>query len=251
MAKHKTKRAARKSFWPLPPIANLLIPKVLMITVISISINSKTPQVSAEKPGSSGGESSISENTPEPTAEPAGTQPTKEPTPAPTESPIPKDVAVVEREPKATTKPSAAPTKKVEGLATESLGGVLVVDDSAYEFYNFNQEVATSYINVINSAATSLKTEAGATLYEMIVPTSLGVMLPEDFVESMNCSSQSKALDYFYGSFNEDVKPIKILDVMKANADKYIYFRTDHHWTNLGAYYAYTVAMENSGAPSL
>ena len=160
------KGGKKKSFWPLPPIANLLILLVLMVTVISISINTKTPSVSEEKPASSVGESSVGENTPEPTVEPAGTEPTKAPaaTPAPTESPTPKDVAVVEREPKSTTKPTAAPTKKVEGLATESLGGVLVVDDSAYEFYNFNQEVATSYIDVINTAATSLKTAAGATL---------------------------------------------------------------------------------------
>ncbi len=29
-------------------------------------------------------------------------------------------------------------------------------------------------------------------------------------------------------------------DVLKEHSDEYIYYRTDHHWTTLGAYYAYT-----------
>ena len=237
----------RKKLWPLPPVINLLVLLVLMITVIAVSINTKTPQISAEKPESTASEIPTgAEPTTEPTATPEATV-TATPTTSPTKKPAKDDVVVVERAPTATPVATAAPTKNVKGAATESLGGVLVVDDSAYEFYNFNQEVADSYINLINTAATSLKTEAGATLYEMIVPTSLGVLLPEDFVESMNCSSESKALEYFYGSFNTDVKPVKVLDILKANADKYIFFRTDHHWTNLGAYYAYTVAMEAAG----
>lgn len=29
-------------------------------------------------------------------------------------------------------------------------------------------------------------------------------------------------------------------DILSAHKDEYIYYRTDHHWTTLGAYYAYT-----------
>ena len=34
---------------------------------------------------------------------------------------------------------------------------------------------------------------------------------------------------------------IPVYDILKAHADEEIYYRTDHHWTSLGAYYAYTV----------
>lgn len=34
---------------------------------------------------------------------------------------------------------------------------------------------------------------------------------------------------------------------LKAHADKYIYFKTDHHWTMLGAYYAYEAWAEGQG----
>lgn len=33
---------------------------------------------------------------------------------------------------------------------------------------------------------------------------------------------------------------INLMPVMESHKDEYVYYRTDHHWTNLGAYYAYT-----------
>lgn len=36
-------------------------------------------------------------------------------------------------------------------------------------------------------------------------------------------------------------------DVMQNHQDEYIYYRTDHHWTTLGAYYAYKEWAEKSG----
>lgn len=32
---------------------------------------------------------------------------------------------------------------------------------------------------------------------------------------------------------------INVYDTLKAHSDEYIYYRTDHHWTSLGAYYGY------------
>ena len=37
----------------------------------------------------------------------------------------------------------------------------------------------------------------------------------------------------------QNVKTIPLHDVMMSHRTEYIYFRTDHHWTALGAYYAY------------
>lgn len=34
---------------------------------------------------------------------------------------------------------------------------------------------------------------------------------------------------------------------LNAHKDEYIYYRTDHHWTTLGAYYAYAALMEGMG----
>lgn len=38
---------------------------------------------------------------------------------------------------------------------------------------------------------------------------------------------------------------------LNAHKDEYIYYRTDHHWTTLGAYYAYQALMEGMGQEAM
>lgn len=40
---------------------------------------------------------------------------------------------------------------------------------------------------------------------------------------------------------------ISVTDLLKSHNNEYIYYRTDHHWTTLGAYYAYKVWAESMG----
>ncbi len=43
---------------------------------------------------------------------------------------------------------------------------------------------------------------------------------------------------------------VDMLGVLANHADEAIYYRTDHHWTSLGAYYGYTAFMDAIGAES-
>lgn len=45
----------------------------------------------------------------------------------------------------------------------------------------------------------------------------------------------------------EGVEPIDFQTALAAHRDEPIYYRTDHHWTTLGAYYGYTALMESLG----
>lgn len=49
---------------------------------------------------------------------------------------------------------------------------------------------------------------------------------------------QSKILEYAQSIYKDSF--INTYNILKNNNDKYIYYKTDHHWTTLGAYYAYT-----------
>lgn len=50
-----------------------------------------------------------------------------------------------------------------------------------------------------------------------------------------------KAEEDFKGSL------INVYPILKAHCNKYVYYKTDHHWTTLGAYYAYTKWAEDTG----
>ena len=45
----------------------------------------------------------------------------------------------------------------------------------------------------------------------------------------------------------EGVEPVDFLGPLAAHAGEEVFYRTDHHWTTLGAYYGYTALMEALG----
>lgn len=45
----------------------------------------------------------------------------------------------------------------------------------------------------------------------------------------------------------EGVEPVDLLTALRARAGEDVFYRTDHHWTTLGAYYGYAALMEALG----
>ncbi|MEG1427107.1 MAG: DHHW family protein [Oscillospiraceae bacterium] len=241
-------REKKHSRFSIPPLAPLLLLFALMVVVVATSIKPLTPVAKpSESPQPTAAATPLPTAAPTPAVTPAPTEeaPTPTPVPSPEESAPKTDATAAGRPKPEKPKPTEAPTRDIKNLATETLGGILVVGDTGYEFYNFNQSVADSYIETVDKAATSL--EGTASVYDIIVPTSMGVMLDPEFAENAGSSNQRKAIDFFHNSFNKVVKPIDIMDVLREKGDQYLYYRTDHHWTSLGAYYAYTAVAEAAG----
>lgn len=133
---------------------------------------------------------------------------------------------------------------KAEG-DSQSLGAVFVVGNRAFEYYNFNQAQANKYISSVNALADKLSGKAK--VYDMVVPTSIGITLPDSYMGNINSSDQSKAIDYINSGLNDKVVKVPIYKALMSHRSEYIYFNTDHHWTQLGAYYAYCEFAKNAG----
>lgn len=119
----------------------------------------------------------------------------------------------------------------------ESVGTIYIAQDRAFELYYFALESANQYIKMINNAAQLL--EGKAVVYDIPVPTSIGIYLDKDIQESLGCSDQSQAFDYILDNLDSRVRGVKVFDTLLSHNGEYLYFRTDHHWTADGAYYAY------------
>lgn len=129
--------------------------------------------------------------------------------------------------------------------ASEQLGAMLIVDNAAYEYYNFVQSTADNYITAINRAAEYLSGKS--TVYSMVIPTSMAITLPESYSGSTNSSNQQNAINYMYSKMSSNVSTVNVYDTLINHKNEYVYFRTDHHWTALGAYYAYRELMTVKG----
>lgn len=120
---------------------------------------------------------------------------------------------------------------------SQSIGAVFVVGNRGFEYYNFSQSQANRYISSMNTLAEKLSGKAK--VYDMIVPTSIGITLPDAYMGSINSSDQRKAIDYINSGLNSKIIKVPIFKTLMSHRSEYIYFNTDHHWTQLGAYYAY------------
>lgn len=130
------------------------------------------------------------------------------------------------------------------GATPETLGGILVLGDAAYEYYNFSQAAADTYIDAVTRFADRMKGKAR--VYDIVIPTSIAITLPASVKNSINSSDQLKAINYIYGSMtalSDNVTTVDVYTTLWNHREDYVYFRTDHHWTPQGAYYAYRELM--------
>ena len=119
----------------------------------------------------------------------------------------------------------------------ETAGTVYISDHKGFNIFYFNQTTADYYASMVNTLRARMPKSAN--FYEMLVPTAYGVCLADNIQESLGGSNESQAIDYIYNQLSPDVHAVSCINMLKKHNAEYIYFRTDHHWTALGAYYAY------------
>ena len=197
--------------------------------------------------------------TEEPTEEPTA-KPTK--TPKPTPSPTPKPTKTPKPTPSPTPKPTNTPKPTSSGYVepphhpqpehdsvprlTSKSGrysfypdvNLFKVDNCAYEQSFYVDSAARKYAQLINYAADAL---SGKTqVYSLIIPTKFGVILPDDIAAKISGYVDTESrIQTAFSYMGSNVKKVACCHDLLLHRDEFVYFRTDHHWTALGAYHAY------------
>lgn len=101
-------------------------------------------------------------------------------------------------------------------------------------------EAGASKVDYINKLVENLDIP----VYFGLIPAKAGIwwdLLPE------NAPNDSE-FDFINGTYAQsNAINLDIFSSLNEHKDEYIYYRTDHHWTSLGAYYAYETIMEALG----
>lgn len=118
----------------------------------------------------------------------------------------------------------------------EKVGSIYIADGSGFSVYHFNRESVDSYASMVNTVAEKLGD--AVSVYAIPAPDNFGVMLPEKTQKSLS-KYEGDAFKYLYRRFSDRVNVVETFKTLTEHNDEYVYFRTDHHWTALGAYYAY------------
>lgn len=141
------------------------------------------------------------------------------------------------------------PDIKDDGKSTgQDSGGIYVWDKKGFELFYGTEEMAQRYAELMNKAAESLGKKI--TTYSMIVPNHTEFGLPERFKSGDDPAVTTLSqLDYVkagYLAMSKSVVPVNVYNELSKHCNEYIYFNSDHHWTGLGAYYAYKAFAETA-----
>ena len=141
-------------------------------------------------------------------------------------------------------KPSeSVPAETEPELPAEQLGSVLLVGDSAFDVPTGNSERIRNYAAAVTAIADTLGKDIQT--FSMPVPNSAEFYTPEEY--HTGSTSQRDMFDLCRENLGENVTYVDAYSALAAHTEEYLYFRTDHHWTHLGAYYAYTAFCKAAG----
>lgn len=106
---------------------------------------------------------------------------------------------------------------------------------------------ARDYATVINKHYDTVKDQSR--VFSVVVPT--GRALAGVKRETRKYRTVAEQLATVNQHLTPGIFGVDALSSMAAHVDEYLYFRTDHHWTALGAYYAYGSWAESAGLSPL
>ncbi|WP_051318123.1 DHHW family protein [Cohnella thermotolerans] len=119
----------------------------------------------------------------------------------------------------------------------------LVMEDRAASLFTYSASAAEQYAAALNRFAKSVDSKVN--VYSLLVPTAA------EFIDNAKAqaasASQKAAFDRINGLLDSRLVRVDAYSALEAHKSEYVYFRTDHHWTALGAYYAYGKLMESMG----
>lgn len=123
----------------------------------------------------------------------------------------------------------------------------LILKDRAYIAFKYSAPAAEKYADALNRFRKSV--DSNVRVYSLLAPTSVEFAMNED--SKKLTESQKDAFAHINKRLDSAIGQVDAYGGLYDHKDEYIYFRTDHHWTALGAYYAYSKLMDTIGEKSV
>jgi hypothetical protein len=138
-----------------------------------------------------------------------------------------------------------ADTAALQVEVIEDNRGLVISNGRAMQLFGGNNSRAKTYAGMVNMYYNELKDE-GVNVFNVVVPSAAEFYLPRPKYKHLE-EQEKRNIATIYETEAAGVKKVDAYSKIAAHKHEYVYFRTDHHWTGLGAYYAYTAFCETAG----
>lgn len=124
----------------------------------------------------------------------------------------------------------------------QTVNGLVVGTQTVFQLYGYFEKVNNRYAAAVSNFADKYP---NITTHCMVVPINTAFYLPEKYLSKT--SDEKESIQKIYAAMSDKVHTVDAYSKLEQHANEYIYFRTDHHWTQLGAYYGYSAFTESLG----
>lgn len=121
-------------------------------------------------------------------------------------------------------------------------GSILVCGDYALEYFSSSKSGNSAYADAINAFA---KKYPSVKVTALLTPKACAFYSPAGYDNKLE--SQKDFIKATYDMLDGSVIKADCAGVMEKHVGEYMFYRTDHHWTSLGAYYASEAFCEANG----
>lgn len=126
---------------------------------------------------------------------------------------------------------------------SSSSHGLLIIEGRAFQVFGGNRNSVKAYVDVVNEYRKILTNNVR--VFNCIVPTGSSFVFVKEY--DYLREKEFKNIDDAYSMSTSGVINVPAKESLVQHQDEYIYFASDHHWTGLGAYYAYTAFCSAAG----
>lgn len=162
--------------------------------------------------------------------------------PEPEEAEPMEEEPIPEEEPVPEEKPDPELNAPDEGDASYA-GSVVIVGTRAMEIPTMVESAIDDYAKAINDLSSAMGDSVRT--ISLLTPNGGEFYSPESLHTGLHC--QKDMIDRCYGGMDDTILQVDAYAALRRHVDEYLFFRTDHHWTQLGAYYAYQALCETAG----
>lgn len=136
-------------------------------------------------------------------------------------------------------------------MGRRDVNGVYVGKDGylleKYGDVDFDARENADHIGILGEYLNEMTAQYGAEHVDCLFVPGKAAALPDKLPVYAAPFDEQEILQAVCDELEHPEVVLDLTQTMNAHEDEYIYYRTDHHWTTLGAYYAYAAWCEKHG----
>lgn len=144
-------------------------------------------------------------------------------------------------------KEEVANLPEIDDAEFNRVRGVIMVNNRVVQNFGGSKATISPYASMLNTYQKRFGNQIK--LYALMIPAGSDYFLPKKVNKGV--LKEKENLKLFNQLLDQNIIRVNAYDELAKHRNEYIYFYTDHHWTGLGAYYAYKAFAESAGIKPL